>query len=55
MRLDGSIQMDAPVMVDSNFGSVINIEFVKNPVPVAVSIPSSFFRSADTGGLPTET
>ena len=35
MRLDGSIQMDAAVMVDGNFGSVINIEFVKNPVQVA--------------------
>ncbi len=35
MRLDGSIQMDASVMIDENFGSVINIEFVKNPVQVA--------------------
>ena len=35
MRLDGSVQMDAAVMVDGNFGSVINIEFVKNPVQVA--------------------
>ncbi len=35
MRLDGSIQMDASVMVDGNFGSVINIESVKNPVQVA--------------------
>ena len=35
MRLDGSIQMDASVMVEGNFGSVINIEFVKNPVQVA--------------------
>lgn len=35
MRLDGSIQMDAAVMVDGNFGSVINIEHVKNPVQVA--------------------
>lgn len=35
MRLDGSIQMDASVMVDGNFGSVINIERVKNPVQVA--------------------
>jgi asparaginase (EC 3.5.1.1) len=35
MRLDGSIQMDAAVMVDGNFGAVINIEKVKNPVQVA--------------------
>ncbi|MCL4447344.1 MAG: isoaspartyl peptidase/L-asparaginase [Thermoplasmatales archaeon] len=35
MRLDGSIQMDASVMVEGNFGSVMNIEFVKNPVQVA--------------------
>lgn len=35
MRLDGTIQMDAAVMVDGNFGSVVNIEFVKNPVQVA--------------------
>ncbi len=35
MRLDGSIQMDASVMVDGNFGSVINIERVRNPVQVA--------------------
>ena len=35
MRLDGSIQMDAAVMIDGNFGSVINIEYVKNPVQVA--------------------
>ncbi|MEM2056074.1 MAG: isoaspartyl peptidase/L-asparaginase, partial [Thermoplasmatales archaeon] len=35
MRLDGSIQMDASVMVEGNFGGVINIEKVKNPVQVA--------------------
>ncbi|MEM3192635.1 MAG: isoaspartyl peptidase/L-asparaginase [Candidatus Parvarchaeota archaeon] len=35
MRLDGSIQMDASVMVEGNFGAVINIEKVKNPVQVA--------------------
>ncbi len=35
MRLDGSIQMDASVMIDGNFGSVVNIEHVKNPVQVA--------------------
>ncbi len=35
MRLDGTIQMDASVMLKENFGSVINIEFVKNPVQVA--------------------
>ena len=35
MRIDGSIQMDAAVMVPDNFGAVINIENVKNPVLVA--------------------
>ncbi len=35
MRLDGSIQMDAAVMIPGNFGGVINIENVKNPVLVA--------------------
>lgn len=35
MRLDGTIQMDASVMIDGNFGSVIGIESVKNPVQVA--------------------
>ncbi len=35
MRLDGSIQMDASVMIEGNFGAVIGIEFVKNPVQVA--------------------
>ena len=34
-RLDGSIQMDAAVMSNGNFGSVICIENVKNPVLVA--------------------
>ncbi|MEM0141455.1 MAG: isoaspartyl peptidase/L-asparaginase [Thermoplasmatales archaeon] len=35
MRLDGTIQMDASVMVEGNFGAVINIENVRNPVQVA--------------------
>ncbi len=35
MRIDGSIQMDAAVMIPGNFGAVINIENVKNPVLVA--------------------
>ncbi len=35
MRLDGSIQMDAAVMIPGDFGGVINIEEVKNPVLVA--------------------
>jgi len=34
-RIDGSIQMDAAVMSDSGFGSVMCIENVKNPVLVA--------------------
>ncbi len=35
IRIDGSIQMDAAVMVENDFGAVINIERVKNPVLVA--------------------
>ena len=35
IRIDGSIQMDAAVMVPGDFGAVINIEKVKNPVLVA--------------------
>ncbi|EDY35770.1 Asparaginase superfamily [Aciduliprofundum boonei T469] len=35
MRLDGSIQMDAAVMVPGKFGAVVNIENVRNPVLVA--------------------
>jgi len=38
MRIDRSIQMDASVMVPGNFGSVINIENVKNPVKVAYDV-----------------
>ncbi|PYB68641.1 MULTISPECIES: isoaspartyl peptidase/L-asparaginase [unclassified Thermoplasma] len=34
-RIDGSIQMDAAVMIPGHFGSVINIERVKNPILVA--------------------
>ena len=34
-RIDGSIQMDAAVMSDSGFGSVMCIENVKHPVMVA--------------------
>ncbi len=35
LRIDGSIQMDAAVMVPGDFGAVINIEYVKNPILVA--------------------
>ncbi len=35
VRIDGSIQMDAAVMVPNDFGGVINIEYVKNPILVA--------------------
>ena len=38
MRTDKSIQMDATVMIPGNFGSVINIENVKNPVKVAYDV-----------------
>ncbi|MHB1493698.1 MAG: isoaspartyl peptidase/L-asparaginase [Thermoplasmataceae archaeon] len=34
-RVDGSIQMDAAVMTEQGFGSVIGIENVRNPVLVA--------------------
>ncbi|MCL4356613.1 MAG: isoaspartyl peptidase/L-asparaginase [Candidatus Thermoplasmatota archaeon] len=34
-RIDGSIQMDAAVMIPGKLGSVIGIERVKNPVEVA--------------------
>ncbi len=34
-RLDGSIQMDASVMTEAGFGSVIAVERVKNPVKLA--------------------
>jgi len=35
MRIDGSIQMDAAVMLENRFGAVAGIEAVKNPVLVA--------------------
>ncbi len=35
MRIDGTIQMDASVMVDGDFGAVMAIENVRNPVQVA--------------------
>ncbi len=38
IRVDGSIQMDAAVMVPGDFGAVINIENVKNPVLVALDV-----------------
>ncbi len=34
-RIDGTIQMDAAVAIQDNFGSVIAIENVKNPVLIA--------------------
>ncbi len=38
MRIDRSVQMDAAVMIPGNFGSVVNIENVKNPVRVAYDV-----------------
>ncbi len=38
MRIDGSIQMDAAVMIPGDFGSVIGIERVKNPILVAKDV-----------------
>lgn len=38
IRIDGSIQMDAAVAIPGSFGSVINIERVKNPVLVALDV-----------------
>ena len=37
-RIDGSVQMDAAVMVSGNFGAVIGIEKVRNPVQVALAV-----------------
>lgn len=37
-RIDGSIQMDAAVMTEEGFGSVVSIERVKNPVLVARAV-----------------
>ncbi len=38
LRIDGSIQMDASVMVPGKFGAVIGIEKVRNPVKVALDV-----------------
>lgn len=38
MRIDGSIQMDAAVMIPGDFGSVMAIERVKNPILVAKDV-----------------
>ena len=35
LRLDGSVQMDASVMLDGKFGSVAAIERVRNPILIA--------------------
>ena len=53
MRVDGSIQMDAAVMVPGDFGAVINIEYVKNPVLVArdVMLRSPHMILAGDGAL----
>ena len=37
-RIDGSIQMDAAVMAEEGFGSVVSIERVRNPVLVARAV-----------------
>ncbi len=37
-RLDGSIQMDAAVMIPGSIGSVVNIERVRNPILVAKAV-----------------
>lgn len=38
MRIDGSVQMDAAVMIPGDFGSVMAIEGVKNPILVAKDV-----------------
>lgn len=35
MRIDGTIQMDAAVMIPGDFGSVLAVEKIKNPVKLA--------------------
>lgn len=35
MRIDGSIQMDAAVMIPGDFGSVLGVEKIRNPVKLA--------------------
>ena len=40
-RIDGSVQMDAAVMAAGNFGAVIGIEKVRNPVLVALAVMNS--------------
>jgi len=37
-RIDGSIQMDAGVMYEGNFGSVIGLERTRNPIRVALAV-----------------
>ncbi len=37
-RIDGSIQMDAAVMTETGFGSVIGIERIRNPVKLALDV-----------------
>jgi L-asparaginase/beta-aspartyl-peptidase (threonine type) len=54
MRLDGSIQMDAAVTdSDGNFGGVVNIEKVKNPILVAYEVMrnSPHLLMAGTGAV----
>jgi len=37
-RIDGTIQMDAAVMTETGFGSVIGVEMIKNPIKLAVNV-----------------
>ncbi|MCL4451838.1 MAG: isoaspartyl peptidase/L-asparaginase [Candidatus Thermoplasmatota archaeon] len=37
-RIDGTIQMDAAVMTETGFGSVIGVEKIRNPVKLALDV-----------------
>ena len=37
-RIDGTIQMDAAVMTETGFGSVIGVEKIRNPVKLALNV-----------------
>ncbi len=50
IRLDGSIQMDAAVAIPGDFGAVISIERIKNPILIARSVMERTPHIALSGG-----